>query len=88
MLLGNKISLLNSDLSFNKDISKLSGQLVNVIEVSENYQKKNSKDDRCDEFLYVRIKGKDFEGIVDGRNVFEIMESKQNVVLENVSQLD
>lgn len=85
MLLGSKITLLNDDLSFKKDISSASQKLVSVTKVSEKYFKEKQSDEFCDQFLYVRVKGEDFEGLVDGRKVFQIMGNRKKIFLKNDS---
>ena len=82
ILLGKDIKLLDTSYKVIKDISYLNEQFVEVTEVSNNYHKQNPADDFCEEFKYVKIKTKDFEGIVDGRKVYEPIKHIQNKKIE------
>jgi hypothetical protein len=78
ILLGDSISLLDQNFNVIKDISYLNEQFVNVVEVSDNYHKARPTDDYCQEFKYVKIKIADIEGYVDGRKLYEPIETTQN----------
>ncbi len=78
ILLGDDIKLLDENLKEIKDISYLNEQFVAVTEVSDQYHKLKPTDDYCQEFKYVKIKTKDFEGYVDGRKIYEPIENTQN----------
>ena len=66
ILLGSNIKLLDEKFKEIKDISYLNEQFADVTEVSDKYHKIRPTDDYCQEFKYVKIKTKDFEGYVDG----------------------
>lgn len=76
VLIGNKIDLLNDDLDFIEDISNLSGQIVEILEISDSLF--NNSDKFCDAFWYVKIKKENKMGIVNGRQVFQIQNTNQN----------
>ena len=78
ILIGEKIILLDSSLTVIGDISDLNETFVNITAISDSLYKENKEDDYCEEFRYVKIKGKKFEGIIDGRLIFEPVESLQN----------
>lgn len=76
ILIGSNIELLNNELKVIGNISNLSGDIVNITGVSDSLY--NLSKDICDSFWYVKIKGNGKEGIVDGRQVFKIVESNQD----------
>jgi len=78
ILLGDNIKLLDENFKVIKDISFLNEQFVEVTEVSDKYHKANPSDDYCQDFKYVKIEAKDFEGFVDGRKLYEPIKSTQN----------
>lgn len=82
ILLGDNIKLLDENFKEIKDISYLNEQFVDVIEVSDKYHKLKPTDDYCQEFKYVKIKTKDFEGYVDGRKVYEPIKHLQNKIVK------
>lgn len=77
ILIGENIKLLDDDFDEIKDISYLSEQFVEIVAVSKVSYKLNPADEYCDEAKYIRIKTKDFEGYVDGRKVFQLLENNQ-----------
>ena len=76
VLIGNNIELLDNELKTIDNISNLSGDIIELTAVSDSLF--NQSKDICDAFWYVKIKGADKEGIVNGRQVFKIVESKQD----------
>ncbi|WP_298119499.1 hypothetical protein [Flavobacterium sp.] len=82
ILLGDKIKLLDENFKEIKDISYLNEHFVEVTEVSDKYQKIKPTDDYCEEFKYVKIKTKDFEGYVDGRKIYEPIKHIQNKIVK------
>jgi hypothetical protein len=82
ILLGNNIKLLDEDFKEIKDISYLNEHFVDVTEVSDKYHKIKPTDDYCQEFKYVKIKAKDFEGYVDGRKIYEPIKHTQNKIIK------
>lgn len=82
ILLGDNIKLLDENFKEIKDISYLNEQFVDVTEVSDKYHKLKPNDDYCQEFKYVKIKTKDFEGYVDGRKVYEPIKHLQNKIVK------
>lgn len=78
ILLGSNIKLLDEKFKEIKDISYLNEQFADVTEVSDKYHKIRPTDDYCQEFKYVKIKTKDFEGYVDGRKIYELIKHTQN----------
>jgi hypothetical protein len=81
ILLGDNIKLLDNNFKVIKDISYLNEQFVELTEVSDKYHKINPTDDYCQEFKYVKIKTKDFEGYVDGRKLYEPIKHTQNKIV-------
>lgn len=82
ILLGSNIKLLDENFEEIKDISYLNEQFVAVTEVSDKYHKIKPTDDYCQEFKFVKIKSKDFEGYVDGREIYEPIENTQNKIVK------
>lgn len=82
ILLGDNIKLLDNNFKVIKDISYLNEQFVQVIEVSDKYHKGNPIDEFCQEFKYVKIKGKGIEGYVDGRKLYEPIKHTQNKIVK------
>jgi hypothetical protein len=78
ILIGEKIVLLDSSLNIISDISDLNESFVEIKAISDSLYKKDEKDDYCEEFRYIKIKSKDFEGLIDGRLIFEPVKSLQN----------
>ncbi len=78
ILLGDNIKLLDENFKEIKDISYLNEQFVDITEVSDKYHKIKPTDDYCQEFKYVKIKTKDFEGYVDGRKIYETIKHTKN----------
>ena len=82
ILLGDNIKLLDENFKEIKNISYLNEQFVQVTEVSDKYHKLKPADDDCQEFKYVKIKTKDFEGYVDGRKLYKPIKHKQNKIVK------
>ncbi len=78
VLIGKDIKLLDQHLNEIKNISFLNGQIIQVIGVSDSTYKANPKDEYCQEFKYVKVKTKDLEGVVDGRQVYGFTKDEQN----------
>lgn len=82
ILLGDNIKLLDENFKEIRDISNLNEHFVDVTEVSDKYHKIKQTDDYCQEFKYVKIKTKDFEGYVDGRKIYEPIKHTQNKIVK------
>jgi len=82
ILLGDDIKLLDENFKEIRDISYLNEHFVDVTEVSDKYHKIKPTDDYCQEFKYVKIKTKDFEGYVDGRKIYEPIKHTQNKIVK------
>lgn len=82
ILLGDDIKLLDENFKIIKDISYLNEHFVDVTEVSDKYHKIKPTDDYCQEFKYVKIKTKEFEGYVDGRKIYEPIKHTQNKIVK------
>ena len=80
ILLGDNIQLLDKNFDGVKDISYLNGRFVEVVEVSDKYQKAKPRDDYCQQFKYVKIK--DVEGYIDGRKLYELIKHIQNKIVK------
>jgi hypothetical protein len=79
ILIGNSITLLDENLKPIADISKQSGNMVDVLGVSDSLF--NDTKEFCNAFWYVQIKIGDKEGIVNGRQVYKILSSDQDTSL-------
>lgn len=77
VLIGDKIELLNNDLKKIDDISNWTQKIVDVVGVSDSLF--NQKNDICEAFWYVKIKFKNKEGIVNGKQVYKIQSSEQGI---------
>nr|WP_288837934.1 hypothetical protein [uncultured Flavobacterium sp.] len=82
VLIGEKIQLLNEEFNVCKDISYLNEGIVLMTEVSDSSYKSSPSSDYCEEFKYVKIKTEEFDGYVDGRKVYMIIEKGQDAVLD------
>lgn len=82
ILIGDNIKLLDENFKVIKDISFLNEQFIQVTEVSDNYHKAQPTDDYCQEFKYVKIRAKDIEGYVDGRELYEPIKHTQNKIVK------
>ena len=76
VLIGENIELLDNDLNKIDDISNLSGKIIDIVSVSDSLY--NQSDNICDAFWFVKIKSANIDGIVNGRQVFEIQNSIQD----------
>lgn len=81
ILLGDNIKLLDENFKEIKDIGYLNEQFVDITAVSDKYYKIKPTDDYCQEFKYVKIKTKEFEGYVDGRKIYEQIKDTQNKIV-------
>ena len=82
VLLGENIKLLDENYEEVKDISYLNEHFVEVAEVSDKYYKLRPTDDDCQQFKYVKIKTNELDGYVDGRKLYEPIESSQNKIVK------
>ncbi|NHN26197.1 hypothetical protein FIA58_010960 [Flavobacterium jejuense] len=74
VLIGDKIDILNNELQEETTLNESS--IVEIVGISESQYQKT--DDYCDAFRYVKIKTDSQNGIIDGRNVYQLTESKQD----------
>jgi len=78
VLIGDKIELLDKDLKVIADISNLNGKIVNIKSVSDSlFNQGKGFEGFCKSFWYVEIQSGTIKGIVNGRQVFKILELKQ-----------
>ena len=82
ILLGKSIKLLDNQFKEIKDISYLNEQFIKITEISDEYYKSKPTDDYCQELKYVKIKTNEFEGYVDGRKIYELINHTQNRTTE------
>jgi len=81
ILIGQQIQLLDDKLQIRQDISQYSQSIITIKGISDSLF--NTTDDFCEAFWYVHIQHKDFEGFVNGRNVFKFQYSEQDTVFQN-----
>lgn len=78
VLIGKKIMLLGDDLKVIADITNLAGKVVKIKSVSDSlFNKGKDFEGFCNSFWYVEIQIDTIQGIVNGRNVFKILDLKQ-----------
>jgi hypothetical protein len=78
VLIGEKIELLDDDLKAIADISNLAGKIVRLISVSDSlFDQGEGFEGFCKSFWYVQIQSDTLKGIVNGRQVFKILDLKQ-----------
>jgi hypothetical protein len=82
ILLGKNMKLLDENFEEIKDISYLNEVVVDFTEYSNEFVPDKKSNDYCQDFQYVKIKNEDWEGYVDGRNVYELIEHEQNTSFE------
>lgn len=75
VLIGKKITLLDKKLQPIGDISNLNGKVVDLMAVSDSLLQPTQ--DLCAAFWYVEINTGDQKGIVDGRQAYQLLESKK-----------
>lgn len=79
VLIGEKIELLNTDLEIVADISNLTGEIVKIKGVSDSlFNQGKGFEEFCKSFWYVKIQNDTMNGVVNGRQVFEIQNSNQD----------
>ena len=76
VLIGEKLELLDNELKTIDDISSLNGNIVEILGISDSLF--NQSKGICESFWYVKIRSSDKEGIINGRQVFEIQNSNQD----------
>lgn len=75
VLIGEEIELLDNDLKVIADISNLNGKIVNLKSVSDSlYNQGKDFEGFCKSFWYVEIQIDSITGIVNGRQVFKILD--------------
>jgi hypothetical protein len=74
VLIGEQINLLSDNLESIKDISEYSEKIIQVLAVSDSLFV--DQDDFCNSYWLVKIKIGEFTGIVNGRQVFKLLEGK------------
>jgi hypothetical protein len=76
ILIGKSIKILDNNLNILEEIPNIPPRIVNIIGVSDSLF--NNTKDICNAFWYVKVKGDKINGIVNGRQVFEIQDSNQD----------
>ena len=74
VLIGEKIDVLDNELQSVMTLNESS--IVEILGLSDSLFQKT--DDYCDAFRYVKIKTDSQNGIIDGRNVYQLTESQQD----------
>ena len=77
VLLGERIELLDLHLNKIVDISNLSGRIVQIEGVSDSLFNQAGLGGICNSFWYVKIHSDKIKGIVNGRQVFKILDLKE-----------
>jgi hypothetical protein len=78
VLIGEKIELLDNDLKAIADISNFAGKIVSIKGVSDSlFNQGKGYEGFCKSFWYVQIQSDTIKGIVNGRQVFKILDLKQ-----------
>jgi len=78
VLIGQKIDLLDSYLKPQRDISNFNGEIVSINGISDSlFLQGVDFSGFCDSFWYVKVETESFKGIVNGRNVFRILDLGQ-----------
>lgn len=80
-LIGKNIILLNQKNDRIKDITSLKGQIVDILELSNEIRYNKSKHS-CNEYLWAKIKVENNEGYVDANFLYEINEQKNSQKLK------
>ena len=79
ILIGDTIKALDNNLKVVDRFSNFPSTIVEIIGVSDslfNYSK-----DICDAFWYLKVKGEKINGVINGRQVYEIQNSDQDTCL-------
>lgn len=78
VLIGEDIELLDNNLKGIADISYLSGKIVDLKGISDSlFNQGKNFEGFCKAFWYVEIQGEEINGIVNGRQVFKILDLRQ-----------
>jgi uncharacterized protein YxjI len=72
------VKILDDNLNVIEEISNIPPQIVDIIGISDSLF--NNTKEICNAFWYVKIKGEKINGIVNGRQVFEIQNSNQDTI--------
>lgn len=89
VLIGYDMELLDSTLNTIQEIDAYNEFMVDITAVSRTYHYPQFSSDTfaantCQKFKYVKIKTKDFEGIVEGQNVYRLIESPLNKIISTL----
>jgi hypothetical protein len=76
ILMGKSVQIFDDRLNVIEEINNIPPQIVDIIGISDSLF--NNTKDICNAFWYVKVKGEKFNGIVNGRQVFEIQNSNQD----------
>ncbi len=89
VLIGENIKLLNNNLKVISDISSFNGKIVDIKAVSDSLFNNTGKDFKefCKAFWYVKIESSQIQGIVSGRNIYKILDSKKTNTKDNDIEL-
>jgi len=84
ILIGEKIKLLDNELKVIADISNLAGKIVDIKGVSDSlFNQAKDFEGFCKAFWYVKIQSNTINGIVNGRQVFKILDLKEGKKITN-----
>ncbi|WP_146161578.1 hypothetical protein [Mangrovibacterium marinum] len=76
ILMGKSVKIFNNRLNEIEEISNIPPQIVDIVEISDSLF--NDTKEICKSFWYVKVQGEKINGIVNGRQVFEIQNSNQD----------
>lgn len=76
ILIGKSVKIFDNNQNVIEEISNIPPQIVDIVGISDSLF--NNTKEICNAFWYVKVKGEKINGIVNGRQVFEIQNSKQD----------
>lgn len=88
VIIGDNIKLLDFNLKPISDISNLSGKIVNIRAVSDSlFNQAEDFEGFCKSYWYVEIEKNKTKGIVNGRNIFKILDEKKYTIKGNIIEI-
>ena len=78
ILMGNMIKILDNNLNVKEEFSNIPPRIIEITGISDSLF--NDTKEICNAFWYVKVQGEKINGIVNGRQVFEIQNSNQDTI--------